>query len=420
MNGRVVPIRQRAMSPRVASAASAPPPPQSAAAGLPLSLRVYIVMVCTAAAFVLGNAINSPGVIEARALITLLLLSLLASIVKVEISIPGNASTLTACHVIDLITLVIYGTNTAVIVSAWGAWTQCTFRSRRRNAAHKTAFSIASLALTAFVTGHVLMWLSAARANDPGRLPWESLAAAATTTFVINSGLVAAALAMASRRPFISLWFEFFFSMWPSYLIGAVLAAAIIDGVRHQSFWLAPLLATALALIHRNHQSLAERISDSMKDPLTGLHNQRFISTHVDRELARARRAGHPMALVVVDVDDFKSINDREGHVVGDRALRRVADVLCRVVRDYDVCARYGGDEFVVVMSGCSEDEAARRMEEATRMIAAAPESSGFGGPIRISVGVSVYPEDGDRFESLFAVADSRMYRCKQRNASGA
>jgi len=234
-------------------------------------------------------------------------------------------------------------------------------------------------------------------------------------SFLVNSGLVAVALAVSTRRGFFALWFEFFFSTWPSYVIGAVLAGAIIDGIRHQSYWLAPLLATALALIHRNHQSVAERIHDSMTDPLTGLHNQRFVSAHVERELARARRTRSSVALAVVDVDDFKTINDRDGHAAGDRALCRVADALKRVVRDYDVCARYGGDEFVVVMTGCGERDAAKRMEEAKLTIAEVH----AGSPLRISVGIATFPYDGDLFETLFAAADSRMYRCKQSQASG-
>jgi len=339
--------------------------------------------------------------------------------VKVEIPVAGHASTLTACHVIDLIALVLFGTSTGVIVAAWGAWTQCTFRNRVPNAPYKTAFSIACLALTAWFAGHGLDWMRAAGMGGPG-LQWESLAAAATISFVVNSSFVAVALAMATTRRFFNLWFDFFFTTWPSYVIGAVLAGAIVDGVQHQRYWLAPLLATALALIHRNHQSVAERINDSITDPLTGLHNQRFVSAHVERELARARRNRHTVALAVLDVDDFKGINDLQGHAAGDRALKRVAEVLKQVVREYDVCARYGGDEFVIVMGGCGEAEAQRRIDEARRLIAApGPDAPLHDVPLQISAGVAVFPQDGDRFETLFAAADSRMYECKERQAVG-
>ena len=386
-----------------------------AGAALPAALKVYIAVVCAFALVVLIGAVSTRESVEPRSLITLMLLALLASTIKVEIAIPGNASTLTACHVIDLIALASYGTNTAVVVGAWGAWTQCTIRNRTPNAPHKTLFSVASLAVTMWVAGNVLAWMSAHRPRAGGGPPWEMLAAAATISFIVNSGLVAAALAMASRRGMFTLWFEFF-PTWPSYVIGAVLAGAIIDGVRHQTYWLAPLLATALALIHRSHQSVAERINESITDPLTGLYNQRFVSAHVEREIAHARRARSRVAVAVVDVDDFKMINDGLGHAVGDRALRRVADVLRQAVRDYDVCARYGGDEFVIVMSGCGEAEAARRIEEAKRSIeAGADDAVHRPVPVRISAGIAVFPDDGDRFEALFAAADSRMYACKQR-----
>src|SRR4030095_13874333 len=91
---------------------------------------------------------------------------------------------------------------------------------------------------------------------------------------------------------------------------------------------------------------------DSLTDPLTGLQNTRFMVTHLNGELARAERLNNEVSLLVLDLDDFKEINDTHGHHVGDRALRDVAQVLRRVIRPCDVCVRYAGDEFIVVLAG--------------------------------------------------------------------
>src|SRR4029079_687558 len=102
----------------------------------------------------------------------------------------------------------------------------------------------------------------------------------------------------------------------------------------------------------------------SLTDPLTGLPNTRFMVTHLTRELARAERLSAEVSLIVMDVDEFKAINDTHGHHVGDRALREVAQVLRSAIRPYDVCVRYAGDEFIVVLAGCGADEAERKRIE--------------------------------------------------------
>jgi len=400
-----------------------PPPPKIDAgprtnasfSALRPSARIYIVATCAVAAAVLLNAVTGVGATPPGALSALMLLSLLASVVKVEIPISGTVSTLTACHVIDLIALVMYGTNAAVLVAAWGGWTQCTFRSRVRNPPHQTAFSVASLAVAMWSAGLVFVGMGGHPAGASSMLRWESLAGAATVVFLLNSGLVAGAVALTSSQRLLDAW-SFFFASWPSYVIGTVLAAAIVTGIEHQSYWLTPLLAAALALIHRNHQAVVERLNDAMIDPLTGLHNQRFVAAHVERELARSRRKSERVAIAVLDLDDFKWINDRGGHATGDAVLRGVALALTQVVRGADVCARHGGDEFVVVMSDCGAAEAQRRVDEMQWAVASAGLDTHTPGALRISAGVAVFPDDGDSFEELFTAADSRMYEAKRRS----
>jgi diguanylate cyclase (GGDEF)-like protein len=118
---------------------------------------------------------------------------------------------------------------------------------------------------------------------------------------------------------------------------------------------------------------------------------------------------------MVMDLDNFKAINDSHGHHVGDRALREVARVLRAAIRPYDICVRYAGDEFIVVLSGCGAEEAEHKRQELQKGIdevyfeaRARPP-----GALGISVGAAVFPHDGESYESLLATADSRMYQDK-------
>ena len=172
----------------------------------------------------------------------------------------------------------------------------------------------------------------------------------------------------------------------------------------------------ASAVIH-NSIVFEQTQEDSLTDPLTGLPNTRFMFMHLTRELARAERLKAEVALLVMDLDSFKEINDNHGHHVGDRALREIANVLRAAIRPYDICIRYAGDEFIVVLAGCGAEEAEHKRVELQEtvdqvMFEARP---GRRIPLAISVGAAIYPQDGDSYEALLATADSRMYRDKAR-----
>jgi diguanylate cyclase (GGDEF)-like protein/putative nucleotidyltransferase with HDIG domain len=154
---------------------------------------------------------------------------------------------------------------------------------------------------------------------------------------------------------------------------------------------------------------------DSLTDPLTGLPNTRFMFMHLTRELARAERLKSEVSLLVMDLDNFKTINDSHGHHVGDRALREVAGVLRAAIRPYDICVRYAGDEFIVVLSGCAAEEAERkRLELQTAIDDVVFEvRPGKRLQLGISIGSAIFPHDGNTYETLLATADSRMYRDK-------
>jgi diguanylate cyclase (GGDEF)-like protein len=136
---------------------------------------------------------------------------------------------------------------------------------------------------------------------------------------------------------------------------------------------------------------------------------------HLSRELARAKRLESEVSLVVLDLNDFKEINDTWGHQIGDRALREVALVLRTAIRPYDICVRYAGDEFIVVLAGCGREEAEHKRRElqlaVENLVFAARSDSPLS--LSISAGAAVFPHDGDSYEALLTTADSRMYRDK-------
>jgi diguanylate cyclase (GGDEF)-like protein len=172
----------------------------------------------------------------------------------------------------------------------------------------------------------------------------------------------------------------------------------------------------ASAVIH-NSIVFEQTQEDSLTDPLTGLPNTRFMFMHLTRELSRAERLKAEVALLVMDLDNFKEINDNHGHHVGDRALREVATVLRAGIRPYDICVRYAGDEFIVVLSGCAAEEAELKRVELQRTVDEVLFEARPGRrlPLAISIGAAIYPQDGDSYEALLATADSRMYRDKSR-----
>jgi diguanylate cyclase (GGDEF)-like protein len=172
----------------------------------------------------------------------------------------------------------------------------------------------------------------------------------------------------------------------------------------------------AAGVIH-NSVVFEQTKKDSLTDPLTGLQNTRSMFGHLTRELARAERLGSEVSVVVLDLDEFKEINDTYGHHAGDRALREVARVLRSGIRPYDNCVRYAGDEFVVVLSGCGPDEAEHKQRELQAAIAEIAFEGRPGHLVRVgsSFGSASFPHDGRSYETLLAAADRRMYEDKAR-----
>ncbi len=166
----------------------------------------------------------------------------------------------------------------------------------------------------------------------------------------------------------------------------------------------------ALALANaRDHEQALLRAE---RDALTGLANYGRIVSALDRELERAQRYGRALAVVMFDVDDLKGWNDRFGHAAGNAALVRIASLLRERSRASDTAARYGGDEFVLVLPETTRD-GARAVAEKVRAAFESPSPTGAGAALSVSAGVASTPADGKTAAELMEAADTRLYRAK-------
>ncbi len=167
------------------------------------------------------------------------------------------------------------------------------------------------------------------------------------------------------------------------------------------------LAGLAVALLRERLAASEDRYRDlSERDPLTGVGNYRMLSLRVPRELRRHKRYERPLVLFVIDLDEFKRINDSYGHQRGDAVLQEIGLALMAGVRDHDIVVRQGGDEFAVVAPE-TDQRAGELLAE--RLTAAVRRVSADGRPIGCSMGIARFPEDADTLEGLLAAADERL-----------
>jgi diguanylate cyclase (GGDEF)-like protein len=154
--------------------------------------------------------------------------------------------------------------------------------------------------------------------------------------------------------------------------------------------------------------------SMAVSDPLTGLANYRRLLAVIESELDRSRRTHRPFSVVLLDMDGLKAINDRYGHLVGSRALVRLGKILRSHSRAIDTPARYGGDEFALVLPEAPKEIAARVASRIRERLSTEAEDPGLS----VSAGIAAFPEDGDSPEKLLGAADRMLYRMKHRGNS--
>jgi diguanylate cyclase (GGDEF)-like protein len=157
-------------------------------------------------------------------------------------------------------------------------------------------------------------------------------------------------------------------------------------------------------------------VSQVGRDPLTGLFNHRAIHERLDHELDNARFSGSAIAVALIDVDNFKTVNDSRGHQTGDRVLRAVASILSAACRATDVAARYAGDEFMLVLPGVDETLAAAVCERIADEVRQVNDelNLGAGLAVTLSIGVAVSHKRGRGVREMVALADAAMYDAKE------
>jgi diguanylate cyclase (GGDEF)-like protein len=157
-------------------------------------------------------------------------------------------------------------------------------------------------------------------------------------------------------------------------------------------------------------------VDSALRDPLTRLYNQRYFAERLDAELRFARRHGSALAVLMIDIDHFKRVNDQRGHLVGDSVLGAVALTLARAVRNEDVVARYGGEEFVVLLRATALDAAVLLAERLRRKVEDLSVPCDGGAPVAVTVsaGAAAFPADGiETAHDLIGAADRALYVAK-------
>ena len=199
---------------------------------------------------------------------------------------------------------------------------------------------------------------------------------------------------------------------WPSLL-------AFVFMVSTLSILSSVVTRSDMADINRQAHALANseaRLRElSVRDPLTGLFNRRYLEETLEREIQRALRSGAPIGVIMIDVDHFKHINDRRGHAAGDEVLQQIAALVAGNVRACDIACRYGGDEFLLVLPDAGPEVTRERAELLRQSVRGLQACAGGQpvGTVTISAGVAAFCAEGASAEAVLRAADLALYRAK-------
>ncbi len=217
----------------------------------------------------------------------------------------------------------------------------------------------------------------------------------------------------------------------------SLLGNRVVDAGTQQFVEIAGIALTGtagllLALFVRHHNANIERAYSShleeltqrlrglaYKDTLTDLYNHRYFHEQLAHEIERANRYGHPVSMIMLDLDHFKEVNDTYGHVMGDKVLALVGQIISHQVRGADIAARYGGDEFAIILPDTSREDAEMTAQKLGRAVAAGRAQAGAlteSLPLSTSYGVATCPDDARGVTELVQIADERLYISKNAN----
>jgi diguanylate cyclase (GGDEF)-like protein len=267
--------------------------------------------------------------------------------------------------------------------------------------------------LVAVLYGSLSIFLLAFQ-NRPGNGPDLAWNALMFTVYLGCCIFVFYAYRRATAGAFVTIAGFFF---WASVFVVAPMMGAFRPQMHIESeVWNLPKFVVALGMMLLLLEDQIEHNKYlALHDALTGLPNRRLFQDRLDNALERSRRTGAGMALLVIDLDGFKQVNDTLGHHVGDMVLQRVASLFSERVRRSDTVSRTGGDEFSVILEEPTNREEAANVGRSLRRLLNDPLYLGdYVARIDASIGIAVFPEDASDAESLCIAADLRMYDAKQ------
>nr|WP_229805550.1 GGDEF domain-containing protein [Microbispora rosea] len=284
----------------------------------------------------------------------------------------------------------------------------------RATVLHRRVFSAAAIGLAAAAASaafHHWVPVPAQLSSGEGR-PIAVAAACAVLFTVLNTALIAVAAHASDPE---GRWGEVLWDRERVLLdtvelcLGVLVAVVCGLNLAMLLLVLPPVVLLQRSLLHAQLQAAART------DPKTGLLNAAAWQREADTEIVRARRTGDALALVLVDIDHFKKVNDTYGHLVGDQVLAQVAATLRAQLREYDVVGRFGGEEFVVLLPGADVHEARRVAERlrtrVSRMVVPAEQAT---VTVTVSAGVAIMNVHGEDLIELLAAADLALYRAKE------
>jgi diguanylate cyclase (GGDEF)-like protein len=315
-----------------------------------------------------------------------------------------DAGGVTLGFVFAVAALVLFGWQAGVIVAAGGPTVTHLIGHRPPL---RVAYNGSMFALAALASGLAIAEIPE---TSVGTLIARVALAAFLYNWVVNLVLISAVLAVSSGKPFLNLiWDNAKQTTAPFALMTSAALMLVVLGERSPALSMAlvgPLLA--IALYQRSTFAALKAMRLALTDPLTGLGNHRHFHERLQRELAAAEHDGKPLSLCLVDIDDFKQINDSHGHPVGDRVLGQVASRL----RQGGESFRLGGDEFAVLLPGIDAREAIAVARSIVERVGAAQLEQ--VGSLTVSAGVATFPVQGVGRDELIRLADSALYWAKE------
>ena len=378
----------------------------SARAGLPPRVLAVVVPVVTAGVFTLIWAAYRFGS-QAHSARTLLGLGLLvtASMFAERFPVPvegADAGGVSLLYVFVIATIVLFGWQTGALLAAIGTLAQLL----QHRPLIRVTYNAAVFAISAAVAGAAILWL---HTHDVAQL----LAALGIASFVdasVNMLLISLIVSVNSRRPFAPvLSSNTRGTIIPFALMGSASLMLVVLWQRSpvlSAALVGPLIA--ISLYQRSTHRALRAMRLALTDPLTGLGNHRHFHERLQRELIAAEEAGMPLSLCLIDIDDFKRINDHRGHPAGDRVLSQVATRL----RQGGEAFRLGGDEFAVLLP---DRDDASALETATSIVERLRTMElEHSERITVSAGLATFPVQGVGRDELIRLADSALYWAKE------